>query len=313
MKNITHLLMESLKEKMLENGYVIRALPIERLNDLHKDIEDLRNSDLFSDVINTITTDFYRFTLPDTPYQINSIIVVASPKQFAKVNFTLEGKTISLLHHNYVNISQSTGAQQCLSEFLRLRGYHVAETASLPQKLVAVRGGLAEYGRNNITYVTGLGSLHEIATFYSDMPCTEEHWQEIRQMDLCKTCTACLNSCPTAAITKERYLIKAERCLTYLNEFVWPGIRDFPNWLDTSAHHCIHGCIQCQLHCPKNKEALNHLAGPVEFNDEETLWLLEGKPLRDIPDTTLMKLKSLNLADDYFDLLPRNLRVLFNQ
>lgn len=308
----SHTMIELLKQSMLENGYAIQVVPIERLNDLQKDIENLKNSDLSSEVINTIANDFYRFVLSDAPFKINSIIIIASQKPLIKVNFNFKAKTISLLHHTYVDIDKTTDTQQCLNDFLKLKGYHVIDASSLPQKLLAVRSGLAKYGRNNITYVDGMGSLYELTTLYSDMPCIDNNWHEIRQMGFCKTCMACLNNCPTAAITKERYLIKAERCLTYLNEFVWPGVKDFPSWLDISAHNCIHGCIICQIHCPKNKEFLSNIVGPIEFNEEETLLLLEGKSIEGIPEDIVIKLKKLNLANDYFDLLPRNMKVLFN-
>ncbi|MCK5129204.1 MAG: hypothetical protein KAQ68_05105 [Clostridiales bacterium] len=300
-----------LKQSLFKNGYVSQIVPIERLKDLQKDIEKLKSSDLFSEVINTISNDFYRFSLPGVPFKINSIIIVASPKPLVRVNFKLKAKTVSLFHHTYVDIGKTTDIKQCLNEILNSKGYHVIGAASLPQKLLAVRSGLAKYGRNNITYVDGMGSLQELTTLYSDIPCTNNSWHEIRQMNLCKTCSACINNCPTAAITEERFLIKAERCLTYLNEFVWP--KDFPSWLDKSAHNCIHGCILCQIHCPKNRDFISNIIAPIEFNEDETLYLLEGKPLEELPEDLVLKLRKLNLAHGYFELIPRNLKALFDK
>ena len=293
------------------NGYAVQVVSINHLKELQKDIENLRSSEFFSDLINTITNDFFSFVLPDVPFKINSIIVVASPKPLVEVKFNLKGKIISLLHHTYVE--KATDIKHDLDEIPNLKGFHLIDAEGLPMKLLAVRSGLAKYGRNNITYVDGMGSLQELTAFYSDMPSTDDNWHEIQQMDLCKTCTVCINTCPTAAITKERYLIKAERCLTYLNEFVWPMVKDFPSWLDTSAHNCIHGCILCQVHCPQNRKFINNIVGLVEFNEEETSMLLEGSSIKELPEDLVLKLKKLNLADDYFDLLPRNLKVLFDK
>ena len=306
-------IIEMLSQSMMENRYAIQVVSINHLEELQKDIENLRSSDLFSDLINTITNDFYSFVLPDAPFKINSIIVVASPKPLVEVKFNLKDKTISLLHHTYVNIDKTTDIKHNIDEILNSKGFHLVEAASLPQKLLAVRSGLAKYGRNNITYVDGMGSLQELTTFYSDILCTDDNWHEIQQMDLCKTCSVCINICPTAAITKERYLIKAERCLTYLNEFIWPMVKDFPSWLDKSAHNCIHGCILCQVNCPQNRKFIDNIVGIIEFNEEETSMLLEGKSIKELPKDLILKLKKLNLADDYFDLLSRNLKVLIDK
>jgi len=37
----------------------------------------------------------------------------------------------------------------------------------VPIDRLAVRGGLATYGRNNVTYVPGMGSFHRLSAFYS--------------------------------------------------------------------------------------------------------------------------------------------------
>jgi len=49
--------------------------------------------------------------------------------------------------------------ERLVAEAVGAQGYRIA-TPSLPLKLLAVRSGLARYGRNNITYVTGMGSFH---------------------------------------------------------------------------------------------------------------------------------------------------------
>ncbi len=294
----------------MENKYCIKAISINRLNDLEKDVESIKNSDLYSELIDIITSNFYSFKLPEAPFEIKSIIVAAMPKPLVRVKFNYMDKCISLLHHTFVEVDKQKDFKSELGELLQSQ-YSLIDAPALPQKLLAVRSGLVKYGRNNITYVKEMGSLHELITFYSDMPVEDNHWYDIMQMDFCKNCEVCINKCPTAAITKDRFLIKAERCLTYLNEFVWPMERDFPSWLDASAHNCIHGCIICQTNCPQNRGYINDIVGNVEFTREETLMLLEGKCLEKLPQELIHKLKELNLAEDYFSLIPRNLKVLF--
>lgn len=129
-------------------------------------------------------------------------------------------------------------------------------------------------------------------------------------MDLCETCQACLNNCPTAAITKDRFLINAERCLTYFNEA--DGKWDFPEWVQPSFHNCIYGCLRCQSVCPKNKDYLDNVIEPVEFTEDEALLLVEGRPLEQFPAILKQKVKELDMFD-YLTALPRNLKVLLDR
>jgi epoxyqueuosine reductase len=188
-------------------------------------------------------------------------------------------------------------------------GHQVAQ-AVLPKKLLAVRSGLAAYGKNNIAYVDGMGSFHQLVAFYSDLPCQEDDWQEPRMMERCQKCTACLHKCPTGAITSERFLLHAEQCITLHNEE--PSNVPFPAWLDPSWHNCLIGCMHCQRVCPENKEFLEWIEEGAEFSTEETTLILEGVPLDQLPAETVNKLEQWDLVD-LLDIIPRNLRVFFQR
>jgi epoxyqueuosine reductase len=185
-------------------------------------------------------------------------------------------------------------------------GYKVA-TPVLPLKLLATRSGLAEYGRNNITYVSGMGSFTRLAAVYSDMPCKEDGWQEARMMKRCENCDLCRKACPTGAIPQGRFLLRAERCLTFHNEN--KGSIPFPGWIKPSWHNALVGCLTCQNACPENRPFLKSVGETAEFNEEETRLLVKGTPREQISAPTMEKLKLLSLTD-YYDELPRNLSVL---
>jgi epoxyqueuosine reductase len=51
--------------------------------------------------------------------------------------------------------------EHLVAEAVGKEGYQIA-TPILPLKLLAVRSGIAEYGRNNITYASGMGSFTQI-------------------------------------------------------------------------------------------------------------------------------------------------------
>jgi epoxyqueuosine reductase len=168
-----------------------------------------------------------------------------------------------------------------------------------------VCSGLAEYGRNNICYVQGMGSFLQLIAAFSDLPCDHDPWLEPKALDRCHSCFACVRRCPTGAITKDRFLIRAERCLTYHNE----AATDFPAWIDPAWHHCLIGCLRCQTVCPENKSLLGWFEDRAEFSETETNLMLQRVPLEQLPIETAAKLKSLKINEDY-RLLCRNLSMI---
>jgi epoxyqueuosine reductase len=197
-----------------------------------------------------------------------------------------------------------------LKALLNPRGYHVLHAPKLPHKLIAVRSGLGLYGRNNICFVDGMGSFLNLAPYFSDVPCEDNTWQEIRQMDLCHTCRACMQNCPTAAIMPTRFLIDNERCLTYFNEA--GGEWNFPDWIDPSSHHALYGCLRCQTACPVDAQYVKTVAEPFEFSEAETTLLMERKSFELFPDELKQKVLALGMVE-YLGAIPRNLQALFNQ
>ena len=97
---------------------------------------------------------------------------------------------------------------------------------------------------------------------FSDLPCDGDPWREPKALERCESCVACLRNCPTGAITRDRFLLRAERCLTYHNE----AAGDFPGWIDPSWHHCLIGCLRCQTACPENKAVLEWFEDRAEFS-----------------------------------------------
>ncbi len=195
---------------------------------------------------------------------------------------------------------------QYLQETLSSLGYHLVSAVDLPMKRLAVRSGLAVYGRNNITYSEGMGSFLSLAAYFSDIPCESEDWSEIRLAKACTNCQICTKNCPTGAIRKERFLIHNERCLSYLNES--PG--EFPAWLPETVHHTLYDCLRCQLKCPMNKDHVNQVIEGIRFSENETQWLLSGCAYQYFPSALQEKADQLGLTD-WLPAIPRNLKVLF--
>jgi len=144
-----------------------------------------------------------------------TLIVVAYADPPVRFSFVWGGRTVQLIVLPiYLKAeAKDTAVVSILGQLLASRGYRAARIAA-PKKLLAVRSGLARYGRNNIAYVEGLGSYHRLAVFCSDRPCDGDQWMEPRMLDRCKHCQACQRGCPTGAIAADRFLLHAERCLT---------------------------------------------------------------------------------------------------
>jgi epoxyqueuosine reductase len=299
-----------LEQEIPMHGDKFRIVSVERLKDLQNDIEDFKKNEDLNGFQKYITTSLYQLNPPVADFKIRSIIVIASPvPSYAKVIFHWQGKKISLisLARSYVGKKDApTATRRYLAKFLKPTGYHIQPAPWLPLKRLAVSSGLAAYGRNNIAYVDGMGSFLTLTAYFSDIPCAEDNWQEIRLMDHCRNCTACLKNCPTGAILKERFLINNERCLSYFNES--PG--DFPEWLPKSVHHCLYDCLMCQKNCPQNKDFIGNVTGPVEFDEAETDLLLSGKTMNEFSSLLKKKVRFLGM-DSWLSAIPRNVKILF--
>jgi epoxyqueuosine reductase len=302
-----------MKQEMLavldDEGYRGRVVGVEHLRDLEVELEGRRQGLIDEDLYQEYLAGF-GFDLPEDLPLGQSLILVAMPQPQIRVVFTLEGKTLPLIvPPTYLRARESDKrVEDLLTEILAAGGYRVA-AAAIPKKPLAVHSRLGAYGRNNICYVSGMGSFVRLVAFYSDLPGEEDDWRELTAMEACEKCTACLRVCPTGAITDERFLIRAERCLTFLNEKA--GDVPFPAWVDPSWHNCLVGCMLCQKVCPENRDVRDWVEEGEQFTEDETALLLEGFAADQMSATTREKLQRADLID-LLDVLPRNLRPLLN-
>lgn len=302
---------EELLRELGDLGYQGRVVAIEHVRELKEDIGQLRELGLIDEEFYLERLCGFSFRVPEALPDAGSIIVIAVPRPQSQSIFTWKGKKTALvIPPTYVGYRQTTKmVEEIVSRFLGPRGYRIASTA-LPLKLLAVRSGLGQYGRNNICYVPGMGSFLQLVAIYSDMPCQKDGWREARMMDRCLNCHACLKGCPTGAIPSDRFLLHAEKCIVFHNERK-AGIA-FPAWMDPSWHNCLEGCLLCQKVCPENRGLLQWIEGTEEFTQEETELLLGGVTRDQLPAATARKLEHLDLIDD-LAILPRNIGVFFGE
>lgn len=299
--NITQKFYKSLEER----GYKGKIVSARHIPDLRQDIKKHYEAKLLDPVFYDEYKPYFEFK-PDVDIpEIKSLFIISLPQPQFQAIFHWNNDKISLLiPPTYLYGRKVTDQMiEFLNEILEPNGYK-AVYAMLPQKTLAVRCGLAEYGRNNITYVPGMGSFHRLTTLYSDFPVEQDNWQELQMMDLCMECSACVHKCPTGAIPTDRFLLRVERCITYHNEH--PPEINFPDWIDPSWHNCLVGCLHCQKVCPANKKVKGWIEPGPEFTEEETNLILNGESFNELPEITKEKIEKFDLVN-YYEVLPRNL------
>ena len=294
-------------EYLAKGGCKARVVSVSRLVEIESALIGLKRSgavraDFYPELTKYLNFD-YISALPEA----RSIIVVASPQSPTRVFF---GDYAVIIPPTYIYSDIRKKQLKLVTDYLQPRGYHVA-TARLPFKTLAVRSGIGKYGRNNICYIPGMGSFFRLGAFYSDMPCEQDEWHKPEVMKLCESCFKCAEKCPTGCISTDRFLIQADRCLSYFNESENP----LPGWIKPEWHNALLGCMICQNVCPLNKDLSEKpLDASETFDRTETDKILAGIPPENLSPGTLSKLASLCLADsDAYPLLKRNLSLLLNR
>jgi epoxyqueuosine reductase len=290
--------------KLEEKGYRGRVLPVEHVARVESEIKGWLTQGKIDAGLHQKYLARFRFDVTTNLPGTCSIIITAAPQPQRKVTFHFNGHAYSVIIPPTYYADTDDRIKNMLQNILSSNGCQL-HRAALPLKLLAVSSGIARYGKNNIAYVEGLGSFVRLTAFLSDMPAGRGEWSEPLVMKECDNCKACLNACPTGAIVPDRFLIHAERCITFLNE--WP--EEFPEWIDPAWHNSLVGCMKCQLICPVNKRFAKRVEEGEDFTEGETRLILNGVPLDRIPPETVHKLNRCYMQE-YLDVLPRNLRVL---
>lgn len=284
-------------------GYRAKTVSISHLSEVQESVAKL----VREGTINAKLHKNWHFYMDDNKNlpEAKMIFIIAIPEPITRAKFEWQGKTYNAdIPPTYIYENDENHAEQILQDAFHDSGYRIAR-AHLALKTLAVRSGLARYGKNNITYVTGMGSFHRLVAFYSDCPVKGDNWHEAKVMKSCTNCNKCMEKCSTGSISTDRFLIHAENCLTWLNE----NEEDFTDRVKPDWHNAMVGCMRCQLVCPVNRSQINKITEGPHFSEKETRLVLQKIPFQKLPEPTQKKLVSIS-GDYWYDIFSRNLDLL---
>jgi epoxyqueuosine reductase len=127
-------------------------------------------------------------------------------------------------------------------------GYRVfCDSAPVMEVALAAKAGIGWRGKHTLLLSREQGSGFFLGSILTNLPLTVDE----SVTEHCGSCSACIDICPTQAITKP-YWLDARRCISYLT-IEHHGSIDLQ--LRPLMGNRILGCDDCQLVCPWNKFA----------------------------------------------------------
>jgi epoxyqueuosine reductase len=121
------------------------------------------------------------------------------------------------------------------------------DSAPVMEIPLAVKAGLGWRGKHTLLLNREQGSMFFLGEIYTSLKLVPP----APQNDHCGSCTACIDVCPTQAITAPHRL-DARKCISYLTIELKTAI---PVEFRKAIGNRIYGCDDCQLVCPWNKFA----------------------------------------------------------
>jgi epoxyqueuosine reductase len=149
-------------------------------------------------------------------------------------------------------------------------GYRAfVDSAPVLEKALASKAGLGWIGKHTNLLSEQAGSWFFIGELFTDLPLPVDD----QSTNHCGSCQACIDICPTRAITAP-YQLDARKCISYLTIEHKSVI---PVEYRKAMGNRIYGCDDCQLVCPWNKysktSALPDFAKRHHLDDTDLLTL----------------------------------------
>ncbi|MDG1518525.1 MAG: tRNA epoxyqueuosine(34) reductase QueG [Flavobacteriales bacterium] len=136
------------------------------------------------------------------------------------------------------------------TEIGAVAGRGFIDSAPILERAWAKKSGLGWVGKNGNLINKQSGSFYFIAQLILDLELPVDNITT----DHCGTCTACIDECPTSAIT-EPMVVDGSKCISYFTIELKDAI---PNDVKGKFNDWMFGCDICQDVCPWNKFSSPH-------------------------------------------------------
>ncbi|MDB9913748.1 tRNA epoxyqueuosine(34) reductase QueG [Flavobacteriaceae bacterium] len=165
------------------------------------------------------------------------------------------------------------------NEIGEVHGRAFTDSAPVLDKAWAAKSGLGWIGKHTNLITKSNGSFYFIAELIIDLELDYDY----AVTDHCGSCTACLDACPTQAIT-EPYVVDGSKCISY---FTIELKNEIPSDMKGKFDDWMFGCDICQDVCPWNRFSKPHKE-PL-FNSNKELLTMSKKEWEEITEEVFHK------------------------
>ena len=182
-----------------------------------------------------------------------------------------------------------------------VHGRAFVDSAPILEKAWAKKSGLGWIGKHSNLLTQKVGSFYFIAELIIDLELEPDQ----AVTDHCGSCTACIDACPTEAIT-EPYKVDGSKCISYFTIELKDNIPvEFKGQLD----NWMFGCDVCQDVCPWNRFSKQH-SQPL-FDPKPELLSMTKQEWEEITQETFSKVfKNSAVKRTKYAGLTRNIKFL---
>ncbi len=149
-------------------------------------------------------------------------------------------------YHIVLRHKLETLRKYILTAVPQARAVIMVDKEEILEKAIAVRAGLGWFGKNTLLVTPEYGSWVCLGELVTDIPFTPD----LPLPGDCGECRACIDSCPTQALDKEKNL-NPDRCLAA----VTLSKQLPPDDIRALMGNALYGCDICQLACPRGRQA----------------------------------------------------------
>ena len=165
------------------------------------------------------------------------------------------------------------------NEIGEVHGRAFTDSAPVLDKSWAAKSGLGWIGKHSNLITKSSGSFYFIAELIIDLELDYDY----AVTDHCGSCTACIDACPTQAIT-EPYVVDGSKCISY---FTIELKNEIPSDMKGKFDDWMFGCDICQDVCPWNRFSKPHKE-PL-FNSSKELLTMSKKEWEEITEEVFQK------------------------